>query len=113
MSSASAGSSRPLPLRIHLLSLVIGIVLPALVVAGLLVNRVVNDNRAAVQRQLIDAARAQATVVDRELSGTIRALQGLAQSDHLSETSPDLSAFRGQAMRLLHDQPMWFAISLS
>src|SRR5581483_7398022 len=111
MATASARPGRSLPLRIHLLSLVIGIVLPALIVSGLLVRRVVNDNRAKVDRELVDAARAQATVVDRELSGTVRALQALAESDNLS--SGQLPAFRDQAMRLLRQQPAWAAVVLS
>ena len=110
--AASAGPNRrPFPLRIHLLSLVIGIVLPALIVSGLLVRRVVNDNRAAVDRQLLDAARAQATIVDRELIGTVRALQGLADSDLLAKD--DLPAFRGQVVRALRNQPAWYAVVLS
>src|SRR5206468_8398175 len=72
MTTSAAPSGRPLPLRIHLLSLVIGVVLPALIVSGLLVRRVVNDNRTAIDRQLLDAARAQAAIVDRELVGTGR-----------------------------------------
>jgi len=109
--SSRGGIDRFFPLRTHLLILVIGTLLPALVVAGLLIRRVVNDNRAAIEIELVSTARAQAAVVDRELSGTIRALQGLAQSDHLS--GGELDGFREQAMRLLHDQPMWSAVILS
>src|SRR5215831_9783125 len=99
MATSAAPNGRPLPLRIHLLSLVIGVVLPALIVAGLLVRRVVDDNRNAVERQLLDAARTQATIVDRELLGIVRALEGLAASDRL--VSDDLPAFRDQAIRAL------------
>jgi len=105
------GPGRSFPLRTHLLILVIGTVLPALIVAGLLIQRVVNDNRAAIETGLVSTAREQAGVVDRELTGTIRALQGLAQSDHLSDT--ELDGFRDQAVRLLRDQPMWAAVILS
>jgi hypothetical protein len=66
MGIARSREYRPLPFRVHLLSLVIGIVLPALIVAALLVRRVVNDNRAAVDRQLVEAARAEAAMVDGE-----------------------------------------------
>ena len=102
---------RNFSLRTHLLVLVIGTLLPALAVAALLIARVVDDNRVAVEQQLITSARAQAADVDRELSGTIRALQGLAQSDHLS--SGDVQAFRDQALRSLSEQPMWYALVLS
>jgi hypothetical protein len=79
MGIARSREYRPLPFRVHLLSLVIGIVLPALIVAALLVRRVVNDNRAAVDRQLVEAARAEAAMVDGELRGTVLALEGLAR----------------------------------
>ena len=111
MSSREDRSGRYLPLRSHLLILVIGTVLPALIVAALLIRRVVNDNRAAIESGLVSTARQQAAIVDRELSGTIRALQGLAQSDDAGDG--DLDAFRQQAVRLLADQPMWSAIILS
>jgi len=108
--AAGQRSSRYLSLRTHLLILVVGTLLPALAVAALLINRVVHDNRAAVENQLIASARAQATAIDRELSGTIRALQALTQSDHL--TTGALAGFREQAVRVLREQPMWFAIIL-
>jgi signal transduction histidine kinase/CheY-like chemotaxis protein len=111
MGTPSAVSGRPLPLRFHLLSLVIGIVLPTLIVSGLLVRRVVNDNRASVDRQLTDAASAQAAMVDRELQGAVRALQGLSESDRVTSGEP--SAFRDQAIRTLRDQPAWYALELS
>src|SRR6187399_334792 len=97
--AAGQRSSRYLSLRTHLLILVVGTLLPALAVAALLINRVVHDNRAAVENQLIASARAQATAIDRELSGTIRALQALTQSDHL--TTGALAGFREQAVRVL------------
>src|SRR3954470_9503752 len=91
-------SGRALPLRTHLLLLVVGTVLPAFIVAGLLIQRVVADNRTAIDRELIVTARAQAALVDRELTGTIRALQGLAQSDRLV-TEEEHTSFREQAIR--------------
>jgi signal transduction histidine kinase/ActR/RegA family two-component response regulator len=101
---------RSLPLRAHLLLLVVGTVLPALVVAGLLIRRVVADNQASIENGMIATARAQAAIVDRELTGTIRALQALAQSDRLA--TDELPSFRAQAVRLVHEQPMWFAVIL-
>jgi signal transduction histidine kinase/ActR/RegA family two-component response regulator len=97
--------------RAYLLVLVIGTTLPAVVVAAFLVRRVVADNRQAVERRLLEAARAEAAIVDAELSGTIRALQGLAQSDRL--TNGEIAAFYMQAQRLLATQPAWSAVSLA
>src|ERR1051325_2919536 len=102
---------RYLSLRTHLLILVVGILLPALTVAALLILRVVDDNRAAVESELIAAARAQAATIDRELSGTVQALTALAQSDHLSRGA--LSDFRAQASRVLAGQSMWADVILS
>src|SRR5258705_9847658 len=106
MFSRGDRSGRHFPLRSHLLILVVGTLLPVLIVAGLLIRRVVADNQASIENGMIATARAQAAIVDRELTGTIRALQGLAQSDRLA---PDeLPSFRAQAVRLVHGQPMWF-----
>jgi signal transduction histidine kinase/CheY-like chemotaxis protein len=102
---------RTFSLRAHLLLLVIGTMLPALLVAAFLVRQVVADNRDAVERRLLEAARAEAAIVDAELGGTIRALQGLAQSDRL--TNGEISAFYVQAQRLLATQPAWSAVSLA
>jgi signal transduction histidine kinase/ActR/RegA family two-component response regulator len=107
-----AGAARPTAsLRAHLLLLVLGTTIPALLVAAFLVQRVVSANRAAVERQLLEAARAEAAVVDAELDGTLRALQGLAQSDRL--TTGEIPQFYAQARRLLATQPTWSAVSLS
>ena len=57
--------------------------LPVMCVAAVLVSRVVADNRVEAERRLLEAARSGAAVVDAELQGTIRALQGLAESDRL------------------------------
>ncbi len=80
-------------------------------VAAVLVSRVVSEDRIETERRLLEAARAGAAVVDGELQGTIRALQGLAQSDRLA--AGQLGEFRGQAERVLVTQPTWGAVSLS
>src|SRR5215471_5092387 len=100
-----------LSLRDHLFLLVIGLVLPALVVTSVLLRRIVDDNRDAVQRRLLETARVQARVVDTELSGTIRALEGLAESDLLD--SRNFPAFEARARRLQSIQPAWSAVLLN
>jgi signal transduction histidine kinase/CheY-like chemotaxis protein len=101
---------RTLSLRAHLLLLVIGTTLPVLLVAAFLVRRVVADDRQAIERRLLEAARAEAAIVDAELAGSIRALQGLGQSDRL--TDGQIDAFYKQAQRLIATQPIWAAINL-
>ncbi len=97
-------------LRQHLIVLIIGTLLPALGLGAVLVRRIVEDNRQAVEQQLLETARAEAAVVDAELSGTIRALQALAQSERLSNR--DLAAFYDEASRLQATQPSWQVLIL-
>jgi signal transduction histidine kinase/ActR/RegA family two-component response regulator len=103
--------ARTFSLRAHLLLLVIGTMLPVVLVAAFLVHRVVVENRDAVERRLLEAARVGAAIVDAELGGSIRALQGLGQSDRL--TNGQFPAFYVQAQRLLATQPAWSAVSLA
>jgi signal transduction histidine kinase/CheY-like chemotaxis protein len=106
-----AAPGRTFSIRAHLLLLVIGTLLPAVVIAAVLVRRVVADNRTATEHRLLETARAVASVVDAELVGTIRALQGLGESDRL--TTGEIPDFHGQAQRMLLTQPTWSAVSLS
>src|SRR5262245_38485709 len=103
--------ARTFSLRTHLLFLVIATALPVMVVGAMLVSRIIRDNRVEAERRLLEAARAGAAVVDVELQGTIRALQGLAASDRL--VASQLPEFRGQAERVMGTQPTWSAVSLT
>jgi signal transduction histidine kinase/CheY-like chemotaxis protein len=102
---------RTFSLRTHLLFLVIATALPVMLVGAVLVSRVIKDNRLEAERRLLEAARAGAAVVDAELQGTIRALQGLAESDRLMDAQ--LAEFRRQAERVMTTQPAWAAVSLA
>jgi hypothetical protein len=98
------------PLRTHLLFLVVGTLLPTLALSAVLTLRVIRDGREAVRRQLLDAARADATIVDSELLGTIRALRTLAESETLR--TGDLDTFRDEAGRVQKTQPSWSDVVL-
>jgi signal transduction histidine kinase/ActR/RegA family two-component response regulator len=106
-----AGPVRTFSLRTYLLFLVIATAIPVMLVGAVLVSRVVRDNRVETERRLLEAARAGASVVDAELQGTIRALQGLAESDRLVDSQ--LAEFRLQAERVMTTQPIWAAVSLA
>jgi signal transduction histidine kinase/CheY-like chemotaxis protein len=106
-----ADPSRTFSLRAHLLLLVIGTLVPALLIAAVLVRRVVGDNTRAIEQRLLETARATAAVVDTELAGSIRALQGLGESARLTEG--EIPGFYEQAQRLLKTQPTWSAVSVS
>ena len=106
-----ADPSRTFSLRAHLLLLVIGTLVPALLIAAVLVRRVVEGNRRSVEQRLLETARTAAAAVDTELGGTVRALQGLGESGLLTDS--EIPGFYEQAHRLLKTQPTWSAVSLS
>jgi signal transduction histidine kinase/ActR/RegA family two-component response regulator len=110
MRRGSSKGGRSFPLRAHLLFLVVGTLLPTLALSAVLARRVMRDRRDAVRSQLLEAARAEATIIDSELLGTIRALRALAESDTLR--SGDLDAFRDEAARVTSTQPSWSDVVL-
>lgn len=90
--------------------LVVATLAPALVLSAFLFRRVARENRDALDRQLLNAARAEAAVVDAEISGTLRALQALAMSPLI--TRGDLVALQEEAVSFQQSQPSWFRIIL-
>ncbi|HET9211061.1 MAG TPA: sensor histidine kinase [Thermoanaerobaculia bacterium] len=101
---------QPFPLRWHLVLLVIGTLLPVVAFGAAMVGRLARSERAAAERRLTQSARDLATVVDREMSGTFRALSALGQSGWLDRG--DLAAFHEEARRVLATQPTWLAVLL-
>ncbi|MEO8482163.1 MAG: ATP-binding protein [Acidobacteriota bacterium] len=102
--------SRRFPLRTHLFLLVIGTLLPTLLLTAFLVSQLVGAVRTNTERRLTEASRATAALVDAELSGTIRTLEALAQSGHL--TSGDMAGFYNDARQLQTTQATWVAVVL-
>ncbi len=84
---------------------------PALILAAFLFRRVARDNREALDRRLLETARAEMAVVEAELSGSIRALQALALSPQLAAN--DLDAFRLEAIAFLKTQTSWARVTLA
>ncbi|HEX7180619.1 MAG TPA: sensor histidine kinase [Thermoanaerobaculia bacterium] len=101
---------RQLPLRWHLLLLALGALLPLVVFAAVVVPRLSRQERAAVERRLMNSARLMATGVDREISGSIRALRVLAESERLDRG--DLEGFHAEAERVRRTQPSWLSVLL-
>src|SRR4051794_6899681 len=101
---------RPFPLRWHLVLLVIGTLLPVVAFGAAMVGRLARSERAAAERRLAQSSRDLAAVVDREISGTFRALAALSQSERLERG--DLAAFHEEARRVLATQPTWLAVLL-
>src|SRR5258707_2907109 len=108
MPEVPPGNGWSFPLRAHLLFLVVGTLLPTLALTAFLAERVVRNARETVRHQLLEAARAEASIVDAELLGTIRALSALAESETLR--SSDLDDFRDQAARVQRTQPFWYDV---
>jgi signal transduction histidine kinase/ActR/RegA family two-component response regulator len=94
-----------LPLRWHLVRLAVGTLLPAVVFAAVVVFQLARLERKAVERRAVQSARALAGAFEREMSGSIRSLRVLAESDRLD--SGELEAFRTECERVLHTQPAW------
>lgn len=99
------------PLRIHLVVLVAGALLPVLLFSLFLTRRLVDDERTSVERRVLESARAQMQAIDGELGGTVRALQSLAQSERLDVG--DFQVFHERARRALRGQPSWHSVVLT
>ena len=98
------------PLRLYLLILVLGAILPGALLTGVLVWRALAANRAISERRLIESARVDAAALDREFAGTIGTLQVLATSFALEDE--DLKAFHEESLRVMSTQPGWYSILL-
>src|SRR5688572_19353048 len=101
---------RPLPLKWHLILLVVGTLLPVVAFAGVVLHRLSESERAVAERRLMRSVRDLASLLDREMSGTIRTLSALAESERLDRG--DLQAFYAEAARVLRTQPSWSSVIL-
>lgn len=101
---------RPLPLKWHLTLLVVGTLLPVVLFTGVVLHRFAEAERAVAERRLMRSVRDLAHVLDREMSGTIRTLSALAESERLDRG--DLQAFHAEASRVLKTQPSWSLVVL-
>jgi PAS domain S-box-containing protein len=90
--------------------LVLATALPLGLFAGLLILMSWQQQRAVVDRQNVDTARAISVAIDKELESTMDALSVLASVDVLQRH--DLRAFQELALRLIPREPGWDAIVL-
>jgi signal transduction histidine kinase len=98
------------PIRVYLLILVLGAMLPGVLLTGILVLRSFATNRASSERRLLESARVDASALDREFDSTIGILQALAASPSLDRD--DLAQFYLEARRVHATQPGWYTILL-
>lgn len=110
MSQSKSSNRASLPLRWHLVLLVVGTLLPVVGFSAALVWRLAEEQRAAATHRLAYSARLMSDAVERELSSSIRALAALAESDILD--TGDLHAFYREAQRVQRTQRSWVAIIL-
>ena len=101
---------QPLPLRVHLLFLVLGAMLPGALLTATLVSQTFSQNRAVIERRLLDAARVDAAALDREFQGHIQALEALATSPALAQD--DLRGFHAEAVRIRQARRDWDSVLL-
>lgn len=110
LSSSDRPPGRILPLRWHLVFLVVGTLLPVVIFAVGIITRLAYEQRSAATRRLLHSARQMSGSLDREMSSTLRILSALAESAHLD--TRNLQAFHREAQRVQRTQPTWTAVLL-
>ena len=98
-------------IRSHLLLLVLAAVLPIVVFSTIMTVVFWREQRQAFEQRFLDRARAMALALDRELDGSIRSLQVLADSPHLQ--SGDMESFYEQLQKTLALQITWSNLILA
>jgi signal transduction histidine kinase/ActR/RegA family two-component response regulator len=98
------------PIRVYLLILVLGAMLPGALLTGVLVWRAFANHRAVSERRLLDSARVDAAALDREFASTMSVLQTLATSPALDRG--DFEAFYQEGRRAQSTQPGWYTLAL-
>jgi len=102
---------RPVRIATYLFGVVVGLLVPAMVFAVVVVVAYDRHQRAAVQRGWVETARALVSAVDRELIGATRVLQTLGTAQSLDRG--DLATFHHGASRVLATRPGWESITLA
>jgi signal transduction histidine kinase/ActR/RegA family two-component response regulator len=102
---------RSYPLRTLLQLLMLVSMLPTLVLAALMVRNAADENRANIQRRVLESARDLAGDLEERLLVGTRTLSALAESDLL--TRGDLEGFRSEAARHQSVNPEWLRVLLT
>ena len=79
-------------IRVYLLILVLGAVLPPAIITGVVVWRAFARNHAVAERQLLDSARVDAAALDRTFGTAVDTLNGLASSPSLAHGETSIAA---------------------
>jgi PAS domain S-box-containing protein len=97
-------------LRTHLFILVIAALVPALIFSCVMIFVSYRQQRAEIERGMIDTARALSLAVDRELESAIRTLSAIAASEHL--TAGNLRQFYLYAQDAIQVSRGWEGVAL-
>src|SRR5580693_360692 len=98
--AAAAGTRRGLSMRGYLVVMVIAILLPVIVFAGIVFQRYYDSELTRIERELQNEARDLALLIDRDLEGQQVALETLTTSGSLNSRAYD--RFYERALRM-HD----------
>ena len=99
------------PLRRRLFLLAAAGIVPLIIMSGIGLYALAQQQRVQAERIGLELARALATAVDAELRNSISVVQSLATSLALDRN--DLSGFQERAQRVLETQPNWAAVFLA
>jgi signal transduction histidine kinase/ActR/RegA family two-component response regulator len=99
------------PLRRRLFLLAAAGIVPLVVMSGLGLYALAQQQRIQAERIGLELARALATAVDAELRNSISVVESLATT--ISLDANDLSSFQERAQRVLKTQPNWAAVFLA
>ncbi|HEY0962528.1 MAG TPA: PAS domain-containing protein, partial [Pseudomonadales bacterium] len=100
-----------MPLRNHLLLVVLASLLPVVLFAAITGYRLVDDQRETFLRAAEERTQTMLAAVDTQLNGALDAIRVLSQSESL--TRGDLVLFRATARRVLATQTGWNTINVA
>lgn len=98
-------------LRVHLVMLVVAALVPAVAFAAFMIVLFAHQERAAVDRGVLETARALSMAVDKEIEASITGLQALSALPSLDVD--DLATFTATARRLWAVHPAWGNLTLA
>jgi signal transduction histidine kinase/ActR/RegA family two-component response regulator len=112
MSYRATGPSRlpALSFRMLAMAFAVAATIPLVAFTMYVLHELAADEQRARERQLLELARMQSLVVERELASSVRALQILSAS--LALQQDDLEIFDRELRRVGAGQPSWYAIIL-
>ena len=97
-------------MRSHLVILVVAVLVPMIVFAGIVLVALGRQQRAAVEAGAVETARALTNAVDESLLASVKVLEALATTRALD--TGDLRTFHAEARRAVATQPGWSNVVL-